>query len=399
MHRLLAHTVALLAIVLTAGTAWGHGTANEKGSIPGREIQFPDTADRLTLAVDLHTHSVFSDGHVWPRIRVSEAIMDGLDALAITEHLEWQPHLADIPHPDRNRAFEDAVASLPEGSDLILIAGSEITRLEPIGHMNAVFIQDANTLFQPPVPTEPYDAREYAIAAGEWPPEQALVAAEQQGAFVFWNHAWWQQANQIAVMTDFHRQAIKDKRLHGIEIANGDAYSPEAFQLALAHGLTPIGVSDVHELIDWDYPPHAGSHRPVNLVFAETRSAEAIRAALFDGRTVVWYRNLLIGRERDLLPLLTASIRAAEVSWSGESSVLEVVLENPSDAAFELENLSEHTLIESATTLVVPPHSRDTYAFRVAKRQPSVTLSFRVRNALIAPDAHPTLEFTLQPGG
>ena len=33
---------------------------------------------------------------------------DGLDALAITEHLEWQPHLADIPHPDRNRAFEAA---------------------------------------------------------------------------------------------------------------------------------------------------------------------------------------------------------------------------------------------------------------------------------------------------
>ena len=30
----------------------------------------------------LHTHSVFSDGHVWPRIRVAEAIRDGLDAMA-----------------------------------------------------------------------------------------------------------------------------------------------------------------------------------------------------------------------------------------------------------------------------------------------------------------------------
>lgn len=391
-------SAGLLTALLTAGAAWGHGKADDDPGFPSRAIEFPDTAGRLTLTVDLHTHSVFSDGHVWPRIRVAEAIRDGLDAMAITEHLEWQPHLADIPHPDRNRAFEEAVTSLPEGSDLILIAGSEITRLEPIGHMNAVFIADANALFQPPVPTEPYDPRAYAISAGDWPPEQALEAARGQDAFVFWNHAWWQQPNQIAVLTDFHRQAIADGRLHGIEIANGDDYSPEAFRLALDFGLTPIGVSDVHELIDWDYEVHDGGHRPVNLVFAETRSAEAIRAALFEGRTVVWYRNLLLGRERDLMPLLAASIRLPEAAWRGESSVLEVVVENPSDAAFELENLSGHTLIESATTLVVPPHSRDTYRFRVAARTPEVALRFRVRNALTAPDVHPEVSYTVRPG-
>jgi hypothetical protein len=38
-------------------------------------------------------------------IRVEEALRDGLDGIAITEHLEWQPHLKDIPHPDRNRAY------------------------------------------------------------------------------------------------------------------------------------------------------------------------------------------------------------------------------------------------------------------------------------------------------
>ncbi|MGE0621641.1 MAG: Sb-PDE family phosphodiesterase [Pseudomonadales bacterium] len=400
MNRSLTTAALLMALVMAlagTGSAWGHGTADDT-EVPGRAIEFPDTAERLTLTVDLHTHTVFSDGHVWPRIRVAEAIRDGLDAMAVTEHLEWQPHLADIPHPDRNRAFQEAVASLPEGAELILIAGSEITRLEPTGHMNAVFIEDANALFQPPVPTEPYDPRAYAVAAGEWPPEQALEAAKRQDAFVFWNHAWWQQPNQIAVMTDFHRQAIEDGRLHGIEIANGDAYSPEAFQLALDFGITPIGVSDVHELIDWDYEPHKGGHRPVNLVFAQERTAAAIRAALFEGRTVVWYRNLLLGRERDLMPLLAASIRVADAGWRGESSVLEVLIDNPSDAAFELENLSAHTLIESATTLVVPPHSRDTYRFRVAARTLAVTLTFRVRNALTAPGTHPEVTFTLDPG-
>ena len=107
----------------------GHGIASNPD--PGdRAIQFPDTASHQTLVVDLHTHTVFSDGHVWPRTRVAEALRDGLDAIAITDHLEWQPHLADIPHPDRNRSYDIAVESLGD-AQLIVIRGSEITRDDP----------------------------------------------------------------------------------------------------------------------------------------------------------------------------------------------------------------------------------------------------------------------------
>lgn len=397
MQRLACFTAALvMAALASLSEAHGPAVAPDENN-PGREIQFPDTADRLTLSVDLHTHSVFSDGHVWPAIRVGEALRDGLDAMAITEHLEWQPHLADIPHEDRNRSYEEALASLPEGSDLILIAGSEITRSEPIGHMNAVFISDANTLLRRGTPAEPFDARDYYVQSGEWPAEAVLNAANDQGAFVFWNHAWWQLPNQMAAMTDFHTKAARAEQLHGIEIANGDTYSPEAFQIALDHDLTLIGVSDVHNLIDWDYPPHVGEHRPVNLVLARARTADSIREALFEGRTVVWYRNLLLGRERDLKPLLTASLKVAEASWRGESSILEVVFDNTSDAAMEMENLTDHTLITSARTLVVPPHSRDTYRFRVAARTDDVTLRFQILNAFTAPDANPEMTFKLKP--
>ena len=61
--------------------------------------------DHFLLSADLHTHSVFSDGSVWPDIRVKEAIRENIDLLAITEHLEYQPYKEDIPHPDRNRSF------------------------------------------------------------------------------------------------------------------------------------------------------------------------------------------------------------------------------------------------------------------------------------------------------
>ena len=73
--------------LLLGGGVFAHGPAS-KGDGGGRAIEFPDTGEYRTLVVDLHTHSVFSDGHVWPSIRVGEAIRDGLDAIAVTEHLE-----------------------------------------------------------------------------------------------------------------------------------------------------------------------------------------------------------------------------------------------------------------------------------------------------------------------
>jgi len=124
--------VTLSSITLLLGLQSAGGFAHDTAYAPTpsnqRAIEFPDTNKYKTLAVDLHIHSVFSDGHVWPNIRVAEAQQDGLDAIAMTEHLEWQPHLADIPHPDRNRSYQEAAESA-KGSDLIVLSGSEITRI------------------------------------------------------------------------------------------------------------------------------------------------------------------------------------------------------------------------------------------------------------------------------
>ena len=62
-----------------------------------RKISFPNIKGYKTLICDLHTHTVFSDGSVWPSIRVAEANKDGLDAIAVTEHIEYQPYKAHRP--------------------------------------------------------------------------------------------------------------------------------------------------------------------------------------------------------------------------------------------------------------------------------------------------------------
>ena len=74
-------------VLLQASISSAHDEAVAPPDDPTRRISFPDTARYHTLVLDPHTHSSFSDGHVWPRIRIEEALRDGLDAIAITEHL------------------------------------------------------------------------------------------------------------------------------------------------------------------------------------------------------------------------------------------------------------------------------------------------------------------------
>jgi hypothetical protein len=63
-------SITLLLGLQSAG-GFAHDTAYAPKSSNQRAIEFPDTNKYKTLAVDLHIHSVFSDGHVWPNIRGS----------------------------------------------------------------------------------------------------------------------------------------------------------------------------------------------------------------------------------------------------------------------------------------------------------------------------------------
>ncbi|MCB9896609.1 MAG: PHP domain-containing protein [Planctomycetes bacterium] len=363
----------LVALLAAAPAALAHD----------RPIVFPDVDGALTLVVDLHTHSVFSDGNVWPTIRVEEAERDGLDLLAVTEHLEYQPHADDIPHPDRNRSFELASQHAARGGEhprVIVVNGAEITRKMPPGHANAVFLSDANALLHDDV-------------------EDAFAAAHAQGAFVFWNHPMWtgQRADGIAVLTDLHRSLIERGLLQGIEVANGEMVSNEALQIALDHDLTMLGVSDVHGLIDWEAHVHEGDggHRTVTLVFAAERSAEAVREALFAHRTVAYVGDTLIGRDAMLQPLLAASLTVARVGVRPNSKLVDVTLENQSDATFDLADAGGQHYYEHLTPLRVPAHGTLTFGL-AGEARTTFELEFEVLNAVSAPGVHPHLKLAVE---
>ncbi len=370
MKRLLTLLLLGLAITLQAQTPHQHLT--------DRTIDFPDVPGYLTLKADLHMHTVFSDGDVWPNIRIQEAQRDGLDMISLTEHLEYQPHKADIPHPDRNRAHELGLNSA-KNSELIVVRGSEITRKMPPGHSNAIFIEDANKLLI-----------DDSVSV--------FKEAHDQGAFVFWNHPNWtpQKSDGRAELTKMHKDLIAKGYLHGIEVVNELTYSEEALQIALDYNLAIIGTSDVHGLIDWLYNVPKGGHRPVTLIFAKERTAESMKEALFARRTAVWFNNMLIGREAMLAPLLKASVIIEDsaiytTTWAGTTEVLDVKLKNNSDARFILYNKSGYTFHGHDDIIMLEPHSTTTIQVKTKTPKTELDLKFTVLNAVTAPDTHPDI--------
>ncbi|MGB6153416.1 MAG: Sb-PDE family phosphodiesterase [Pricia sp.] len=350
--------------------------AQDHSHVGAQPLTYPDIEGYKTLKTDLHQHTVFSDGDVWPKIRVQEALRENLDAISLTEHLEYQPHAEDIPHPDRNRSY-DLVKAMEEAKEhgLLIVHGSEITRSEPVGHSNAVFIKDANSLL--------HDR-----------PEDAFAAAKKQDAFVFWNHPAWhaQSPKGTPILSDFQKSRIKKGELHGIEVINSVDYSQEALTLALEQNLTIMGTSDIHGLIDWDYT-EKGNHRPITLVFAKEKSIASLQEALFAGRTVAVYNDLLVGKEAFLKPLLQASIEVVKAEYLPDTQVLEIELKNISSSDLLFENQMEFTFYDSSPVFEIPAGKTKTLQIKTLDAKSEILLKLKALGCFTAPKMQPVVEW------
>ncbi|HJS56003.1 MAG TPA: Sb-PDE family phosphodiesterase [Chitinophagaceae bacterium] len=354
------------------------GFSQDHSHAMGRKLKFPDIPGYKTLKCDFHQHTVFSDGSVWPDIRVQEALMDGLDAISLTEHLEYQPHKDDIPHPDRNRSYEIAIKEA-KNHDLLIVKGSEITRRMPPGHNNAIFLSDANKLLV-----------DDSI--------QVFREAKMQGAFIFWNHPNWisQRQDGMATLTDVHRLLIREKLLDGIEVVNDQTYSDEALQIALDNNLTIMGTSDIHKLIDWDFKVAQGGHRPLTLVFAKERSEASIKDALISRRTLAVYKGLLIGRDEFLVPLIENSLKVSSAKYIGKSNVLGVEVENLSGTEIVLQNQTGYTLHSNNDLITLKAGEKTIVEVKTIERKPEISLKFLVLSAVNAPNKHPSVSLNVK---
>ncbi|MBN2022521.1 MAG: hypothetical protein JW809_06975 [Pirellulales bacterium] len=355
MTTLRTSRIRLATAIIVLAALVAHAAARDDVR---REVHFPDLPGYETLVCDLHMHTVFSDGDVWPPVRVEEAWRQGLDAIALSDHVEYQPHRKDLP-TNHNRPHELA-ENLALINNLLLIRGAEITRPTPPGHFNAIFLRDVDALVQD----------DFLAVVEE---------ANRQEAFVFWNHPGYETEGK-SPWRDVHTRIFEKKWLHGIEVANGDRYYPAAHRWCLEKNLTMMGNSDIH-------PPDArtasrpGNHRTATLVFAKERTVPALKEALFAGRTAVWHQDKLIGRREWLAPLFERSVRVRQPHLR-RADALWVEIENRSDMNIAL-----------ARTGKVGPHgltlpARAVALVKILSNRPEepITLEYTATNFWIEPE-------------
>jgi hypothetical protein len=333
------------------------------------EIKIPAVTGYMLLKCDFHMHTVFSDGLVWPTIRPQEAWREGLDVIALSDHIEYLPYKDDIKITYQ-RPYEIALP-VAEALKITLIRAAEITRSEPPGHLNAIFLNDINPLNTP----------EY---------RDALKAAFDQGAFIFWNHPGWKQPNNKSVWYDTQEEFLKKGWLHGIEVVNGNDYDPIAHQWCIDKNLTMMGNSDIHNPITMDYDVQNGKHRPMTLVLAEKKTLESIKSALFARRTVIYLENKLIGDAKYLRPIFDNSIQIKypEIEIKGKNRNV-IQIQNNSDLDYELVPTGQPEVIQVDKVVLYAGKTSLLHLRGVSETvsgEKNVKLAFTVQNLLIAPE-------------
>lgn len=350
-----------------------------------KEFHLPDVNGYHVYKADLHLHTMFSDGNVTPEFRVQEAWYDGLDVIAITDHVEgrkWEGRMlkflkgylpkGTVPVNDRvsrqpadkrgiqadlNVSYQSAAAVADEYG-MTVIPGAEITR-EPvaIGHFNALFIKDANKI---------YDAD----------PAVAIENARQQGALIQHNHPGWRRTS--VKMTEFETQVYEKGYINGIEVMNGSQFYPSVLQRAQERRLYVAANTDMHLTTQLYYQ---GEQRNMTLIFAKDKSLQSLKEALKERRTLAYSFGTVAGDEQLVKDFFLACIHA-EVIKTDANGKHKVMLTNNSSVDFHLNFNGNSVCLDACSSRVVSAGK---------------SLSFIVDNLWIPGDArHPRIVIPIQ---
>ena len=292
-----------------------------------RVISIPNIGEYMTLKCDFHMHTVFADAQVSPTGRVREAWQDGLDVIAMTEHIAVHKS-PGIKLKDYNLPIAQTVK---EGKKwgFMVVPAVEITRTKPFGHMNALFIKDPNVFEETRYKVDENGKLIYDNDGNRIPNPTEMEdfkKAEAQGAFMIWNHPGWPDGK--TTLFPLQKQLIKEGRIHAVELFNGMEWYPKVLDWFDEYKLPMMANSDIHETSRFAY---GNQIRPMTLVFAKEYTLESLREALFVGRMLAFFESKLAGDSNLISQLIDASLVVKVIDE--KKGVLEVT--NISDIPFQ----------------------------------------------------------------
>lgn len=328
-----------------------------------QEIIFPKVGDYNVYTADLHTHTIYSDGCVTPGYRVREAWRDGLDIVAITDHIEYRKTEREL-YQFMDGYIKEEYRGLPKGVNtniaktkpdergilvnlnigyemakqegdkfgIMVIRGAEITRGD--NHFNVLFTKDNNKIYD--IDTE-----------------QSIRNAIKQGAFVSHNHPT-RDKNTATEMTPLAEELHAKKLFNGIEVGNSLWTRDWLFSYCIDNGYAPISGTDMHGTTAEKFHQSGNEsvYRDMNLILAEKRDEKSIKEALFAGRTIAYHNNKLIGKEEYLIDLFKASVNVSYSYDTNDATI--VVLTNKSSFPYEIKYGKRTAVIHAMGAVQVP---------------------------------------------
>ena len=341
MKKTIILAVGLVFGLSTIAIAGPHASTKMYSNSPVRtSFVLPSVEGLNCYTADLHVHTFFSDGEVSPAERVKEAWIDGLDIMALTDHIETRRQERDMLKflkgyaPDKEKGFEPINTRCSRGvhadergivsdlnfsfklaakaaknyPELTLIKGTEISR-EPvhIGHYCALFTKDNNTIYS----TD--DA-------------QTIRNARAQGAIITHNHPGWERTSTD--YTEFEKKIYAEGLIDGIEVSNSCNFYPEIVRRAVEKKLYVVSATDVHGITSSMF---AGKKyfRDMTLIFAKDKSEKELRKALLSQKTLGYCGGYIIGEESLLAKFFQASV-TARLGQKGKKSSLITLTNNTS---------------------------------------------------------------------
>ena len=338
------------------------------------EIVLPQVKGFNIYKADLHIHTSYSDGHITPAGRVEEAWNDGLDIIAITDHLEARKYERNMLKalrkysPDEkgyeylwagkcgrimtdfNATFAEAEKAAKKYPDLLYIRGVEISRTMSTGSdYNALFVKDVESIYD----EDPY---------------KCLRNARAQGCFIIHNHPAIRRST--CTPTEFESSAMAQGLFDGIEIVNGNTFYPPIVRRAKENNLCMIAATDLHTPAGTLYTD-INIFRTMTFVFAKENTEEAVHEALRAHRTLGYCGGHIFGDEQLLKDFFAASVRC-RVIHTAASGARTIQITNCTSLPF--------TLRRGKAIIDIPPFNSVTVGIGVDEDGKPKEPKFRVEN-------------------
>ena len=393
MKRFLILAVALVlgfGIESAYAVPGAHASRKMYSNAPVRtNIILPGIDGLNCYKADLHVHTIFSDGELSPEERVKEAWIDGLDIMAITDHIEtrrqertWLKFLKGYSpdkkgfeqintrcsrgvHADSRGIVSDlnlsvelarkAVKGYPE---LTIIKGTEISREpEHIGHYCALFTKDNNIIYS----TD--DA-------------QTIRNARAQGALITHNHPGWERLSTD--YTEFEKKIYAEGLIDGIEVTNGKDFYPEIVRRAIEKKLYMVSATDIHATTASVYGKQ-NFYRDMTLIFAKDKSEKSLRKALLSQKTLGYCGGYIIGEESLLKKFFLASVTVKQAGDSSKGA--KITITNNSSFDYTLKHNGRVWQLPALQTVIIPLFGKEPL--------------FSVENMIHVDEKHPVVELKI----